>query len=95
MAVLAALTLIIGVLPDIFLNPITTYINGMFAGNENVQHLPHAGATSGSPGVGPVPKQTTVSSGSNTQSHATTTSTILTSSNLLPPRATISAGGFG
>jgi NADH-quinone oxidoreductase subunit M len=97
MAVLAALTLIIGVLPDIFLNPITTYINGMFAGNENVQHLPHAGANSGSPGVGPVPKQTTVSSSSsNTQSHATTTSTILTSSNLLPPRATISStGGFG
>jgi formate hydrogenlyase subunit 3/multisubunit Na+/H+ antiporter MnhD subunit len=48
MAVFAALTLIIGVTPDFFLNPITTYVSGMFAGNENVLPIPHAGSSSSS-----------------------------------------------
>lgn len=87
-AVLAALTLIIGVLPDIFLNPITTYINGMFAGNENVQHLPHAGANGAGTGIGPVAKQT--SSGS----HITTTSTTSILTSTTSPRTT-AAGASG
>jgi len=40
MAVFAAMTLIIGVLPDIFLTPITNYIGGMFEGNEAVLPIP-------------------------------------------------------
>jgi NADH-quinone oxidoreductase subunit M len=44
MAVFAAMTLIIGVLPDLFLNPITDYINGMFSAHEGVLPMPHASA---------------------------------------------------
>jgi len=40
MAVFAAMTLIIGVLPDTFLTPITDYIGGMFEGNEAVLSVP-------------------------------------------------------
>jgi NADH-quinone oxidoreductase subunit M len=41
MAVLAALTLIIGVYPDLFLNPITDYYNDvMFQGQESVLPVP-------------------------------------------------------
>ena len=40
MAVFAAMTLIIGVLPDTFLTPITDYIGGMFEGNEAVLPVP-------------------------------------------------------
>jgi proton-translocating NADH-quinone oxidoreductase chain M len=40
MGVLAALTLIIGVYPDLFLNPITNYINGIFEGQESVLPVP-------------------------------------------------------
>jgi proton-translocating NADH-quinone oxidoreductase chain M len=40
MLVFAALSLTIGILPDLFLNPITGYIQGMFAGHENVLPLP-------------------------------------------------------
>jgi NADH-quinone oxidoreductase subunit M len=61
MAALAALTLIIGVIPDLFLNPITTYINSMFAGNHNVLPIPHSGGAannSSSSMTTIVPKQT-------------------------------------
>lgn len=49
MGILAALTLIIGVYPDLFLNPITKYISGMFEGQEGVLPIPVAdvGAESG------------------------------------------------
>src|ERR687892_833953 len=41
MGVLASLTLIIGVYPDLFLNPITDYYNNvMFQGQEGVLHVP-------------------------------------------------------
>ncbi len=41
MGVLAALTLIIGVYPDLFLNPITDYYNDvMFKGQEGVLPIP-------------------------------------------------------
>ena len=40
MGVLAAMTLIIGVYPDLFLNPITNYINGIFEGQEGVLPIP-------------------------------------------------------
>ncbi len=62
MAVLAALTLIVGVVPDLFLNPITSYISGMFAGNHSVLTIPHAGINNGTiatPTI--VPKQTSLS----------------------------------
>jgi len=55
MAVLAALTLVIGILPDLFLNPITTYVNGMFAGHEGVLTIPHASADVGAAGSTGVP----------------------------------------
>jgi proton-translocating NADH-quinone oxidoreductase chain M len=50
MGVLAALTLIIGVYPDLFLNPITNYISGIFEGQEGVLPIPVAdiGTESGS-----------------------------------------------
>ena len=59
MAALAALTLIIGVVPDLFLNPITTYINSIFAGNHNVLTIPHTGSTNSSMTT-IVPKQTSM-----------------------------------
>jgi NADH-quinone oxidoreductase subunit M len=40
MLVFAALSLTIGIMPDLFLNPITGYVQGMFAGHENVLPLP-------------------------------------------------------
>jgi NADH-quinone oxidoreductase subunit M len=40
MAAFAALTLIVGVLPDLFLNPITDYIGGIFEGQEGVLPVP-------------------------------------------------------
>jgi proton-translocating NADH-quinone oxidoreductase chain M len=43
MAVLAAITLIIGVYPDPFLNPITGYIQGIFSDNSEVLPIPKAG----------------------------------------------------
>src|SRR5919206_3576491 len=60
MAAFAALTLVIGVIPDLFLNPITTYINSMFAGNHNVLPIPHPGgaANNSSMTTTIVPKQT-------------------------------------
>jgi proton-translocating NADH-quinone oxidoreductase chain M len=50
MGVLAALTLIIGVYPDLFLNPITNYISGIFESQEGVLPIPVAdiGTESGS-----------------------------------------------
>ena len=42
MGVLAALTLIVGVYPDLFLNPITNYISGIFEGQEGVLPIPVA-----------------------------------------------------
>lgn len=54
MAVFAAMTLIIGVLPDLFLAPITDYIGGMFEGQEGVLPIPvHAdsGETFGEGGI--------------------------------------------
>jgi hypothetical protein len=36
------LTLIIGVYPDLFLNPITSYISGIFEGQEGVLPIPVA-----------------------------------------------------
>jgi NADH-quinone oxidoreductase subunit M len=42
MGVLAAMTLIIGVYPDLFLNPITNYISGIFEGQEGVLPIPVA-----------------------------------------------------
>jgi proton-translocating NADH-quinone oxidoreductase chain M len=46
MGVFAAMTLIIGVLPDLFLNPISDYIGGMFQGQEGVMPVPiHADAS--------------------------------------------------
>ncbi|MDQ3902172.1 MAG: NADH-quinone oxidoreductase subunit M [Thermoproteota archaeon] len=46
MGVLAAMTLIIGVYPDLFLNPITHYINGIFQGHKDVSPLPTYNAAS-------------------------------------------------
>jgi hypothetical protein len=40
MGVFAAMTLIIGVYPDIFLNPINDYIGGMFEDQEGVLPVP-------------------------------------------------------
>jgi proton-translocating NADH-quinone oxidoreductase chain M len=40
MGVLAAMTLIIGVYPDLFLKPITGYINGIFEGHKGVMPVP-------------------------------------------------------
>lgn len=54
MAVFAAMTLIIGVLPDLFLAPISDYIGGMFEGQEGVLPIPvHAdsGETFGEGGI--------------------------------------------
>ncbi|HKU49624.1 MAG TPA: NADH-quinone oxidoreductase subunit M [Nitrososphaera sp.] len=46
MAVFAALTLIIGVYPDLFLAPIHDYIGGMFAGHDSILPVPvHAQAS--------------------------------------------------
>ncbi len=42
MAAFAALSLAIGVYPDAFLNPITGYIDGMFADHPGVLDVPHA-----------------------------------------------------
>src|SRR5919106_627925 len=43
MAVLAAITLIIGVIPDLFLNPIIGYFQGIFSDNSEVLPIPKAG----------------------------------------------------
>jgi proton-translocating NADH-quinone oxidoreductase chain M len=43
MAVLAAITLIIGVYPDLFLNPIIGYIQGIFSETSEVLPIPKAG----------------------------------------------------
>ena len=43
MAVLAAITLIIGVYPDLFLNPIIGYIQGIFSDTSEVLPVPKAG----------------------------------------------------
>ncbi len=40
MAAFAALTLIIGVLPDLFLTPVTDYVGGIFEGEDAVLQLP-------------------------------------------------------
>jgi hypothetical protein len=45
MAALAGLTLIIGVYPDPFLTPITTYIQGMFHNSPAVVALPSSGGS--------------------------------------------------
>jgi proton-translocating NADH-quinone oxidoreductase chain M len=55
MAVLAALTLIVGVAPDLFLKPITTYISGVFAGNHDVLTIPHSGSNGGTTTTIPAP----------------------------------------
>jgi proton-translocating NADH-quinone oxidoreductase chain M len=47
MAALAALTLVIGVYPNPFLNPIAGYIQGIFANTPNVLPLPTAGGVGG------------------------------------------------
>jgi len=41
MAAFAALTLIIGVLPDLFLDPVSAYINGIFVDQEGVLEIPN------------------------------------------------------
>jgi proton-translocating NADH-quinone oxidoreductase chain M len=51
MGVLAALTLIIGVYPDLFLNPITNYISGIFEGQEGVLPIPVADIGTESGGI--------------------------------------------
>jgi proton-translocating NADH-quinone oxidoreductase chain M len=52
MAAFAALTLIIGVYPDLFLSPVTDYVGGMFEGEEAVLPVPvQAEAASGSAAV--------------------------------------------
>ena len=43
MAVLAAITLIIGVYPDLFLNPIIGYIQGIFSDTSEILPIPKAG----------------------------------------------------
>jgi hypothetical protein len=43
MAVLAAMTLIIGVYPNPFLNPIIAYIQGIFSHNSQVLQVPTQG----------------------------------------------------
>src|SRR5919106_1374066 len=43
MAVLAAITLIIGVIPDLFLNPIIGYFQGIFSDTSEVLPIPKAG----------------------------------------------------
>ena len=48
MAVFAAMTLIIGVYPDLFLTPINDYIGGMFEGHEAVLPVPVHAAGEGS-----------------------------------------------
>jgi NADH-quinone oxidoreductase subunit M len=40
MGVFAAMTLVIGVYPDLFLAPISDYIGGMFEGQEDVLPIP-------------------------------------------------------
>ena len=40
MAVFAALTLIIGIMPDLFLNPVSEYVGSMFEGQEGVLPIP-------------------------------------------------------
>jgi hypothetical protein len=69
MAVLAALTLIVGVAPDLFLKPITTYISGVFAGNHNVLTIPHSGSNGGTTSTIPTPpitpKQTSFTTSSS------------------------------
>jgi proton-translocating NADH-quinone oxidoreductase chain M len=61
MAVFAAMTLIIGVLPDTFLTPITDYVNGMFADQKEVLPLPAAhtdgGAAISNTGLHSLPSQ--------------------------------------
>ena len=53
MAVFAAMTLIIGVYPDLFLNPITDYYtNNMFQGQEGVLPVPSQDTGTESGGVG-------------------------------------------
>jgi proton-translocating NADH-quinone oxidoreductase chain M len=53
MGVLAALTLIIGVYPDLFLNPITHYYNDvMFQGHETILPVPSQATGTESSGVG-------------------------------------------
>jgi NADH-quinone oxidoreductase subunit M len=51
MGVFAAMTLIIGILPDLFLAPISDYIGGMFEGQEGVLPVP-VHAESGNNGAG-------------------------------------------
>lgn len=50
MAAFAALTLIVGILPDLFLDPITDYIGGIFEGHEGVLPVP-VQAESGQGGI--------------------------------------------
>jgi NADH-quinone oxidoreductase subunit M len=57
MATLAAITLIIGVYPNPFLNPITGYIQGMFAHTPAVLKLPTTGQNGISSTSGVVPTQ--------------------------------------
>ena len=52
MAFLAAMTLIVGVYPDMFLVPITSYISNMFSGTPEVLQLPTTAAGSDGGGVG-------------------------------------------
>lgn len=52
MAFLAAMTLIVGVYPDMFLVPITGYIGNMFSSTPEVVSLPSADGTSSSSGSG-------------------------------------------
>jgi hypothetical protein len=52
MAFLAAMTLIVGVYPDMFLVPITSYISNMFSGTPEVLQLPTTAAESDGGGVG-------------------------------------------
>jgi hypothetical protein len=51
MGVFAAMTLIIGILPDLFLAPISDYIGGMFEGQDGVLPVP-VHAESGNNGAG-------------------------------------------
>jgi NADH-quinone oxidoreductase subunit M len=67
MAFLAAMTLIVGVYPDMFLVPITSYITNMFSSTPEVLSLPTADDSDAGNGDGDVEGVTNVTSSSSTK----------------------------